>query len=87
MPVALKILLVLCCLWPTLSCAAENYGENPAALALVDELVEEENFDREQLLQVFAQAVKDEVRRRIASFACLDHRRHPAARMTFRQKI
>jgi membrane-bound lytic murein transglycosylase B len=52
----LKIVLVLCCLWSTLSCAADDYGANPAALALVDELVQEQGFDREQLVQVFASA-------------------------------
>ncbi|MEZ5569555.1 MAG: lytic murein transglycosylase B [Halioglobus sp.] len=53
---SLKCLLVFTFLWPTLSCAADNYGDNPAALALVDELVAEEGFDRAQLLSVFAEA-------------------------------
>ena len=56
----LKILLVLSCFWSTLSCAAENYGTNPAALALVDELVQEQGFDRETLMQVFTQAERQE---------------------------
>jgi membrane-bound lytic murein transglycosylase B len=60
MPVILKFVLLLCCLWSTLSCASENYGNNPAAQALVDELVSEEGFDREQLLRLFAQAERQE---------------------------
>ena len=60
MPVVLKFVLVLCCLWSTLSCASENYGNNPAAQAIVDELVAEEDFDREQLLQLFAQAERQD---------------------------
>ncbi len=52
----LKIALVFCCLWSTLSCAADDYGANPAALVLVDELVQEQGFEREQLVQVFASA-------------------------------
>jgi len=60
MSVRLKIALVFSCLWPALSCAADNYGVNPAAQAVVDELVREEGFDREQLQQVFAQAERQE---------------------------
>ena len=51
---ALKTTLALCCLWPMLSCAGDNYGSNPAALAVIDELVAEEGFDREALVTVFA---------------------------------
>ena len=60
MSVRLKIALVFSCLWTALSCAADNYGVNPAAQAVVDELVQEEGFDREQLQQVFAQAERQE---------------------------
>jgi hypothetical protein len=60
MLVRLKVLLVLSCLWTALSCAADNYGVNPAARVLVDELVAEEGFDREQLLKVFADAERKE---------------------------
>jgi membrane-bound lytic murein transglycosylase B len=56
MPVRLKIVLVLSCLWTALSCAADNYGVSPAARVVVDELVAEEDFNREALMQVFAQA-------------------------------
>jgi membrane-bound lytic murein transglycosylase B len=56
----LKVLVILSCLWTALSCAADNYGVDPAAHALVDQLVAEEGFDREQLLQVFAQAERKE---------------------------
>jgi len=60
MSVRFKIVLVIACLWTAQSCAADNYGVNPAAKAVVDELVQEEGFDREQLMQVFAQAEKQE---------------------------
>jgi len=67
MPLHLKILLVMTCLWPALSCAADNYGISPAARAVVDELVAEEGFNREALLQVFAQAQrKDSILEAIA---------------------
>lgn len=57
---SLKIALVICCLWPTLSCAQEHYGANPAAIAVMDQLVEEEGFDREELIAVFSDASKQE---------------------------
>jgi membrane-bound lytic murein transglycosylase B len=56
MPVRLKIILVVSCLWTALSCAADNYGVNPSAQVVIDELVAEEGFDREQLVEVFRQA-------------------------------
>lgn len=56
MPLHLKILLVLSCLWTASSCAADNYGVSPAARVVVDELVVEEGFNREALMQVFSQA-------------------------------
>lgn len=63
----LKILLLLSCLWTALSCAADNYGVNPSARVLIDELVAEEGFDREQLLKVFADAErKDSILEAIA---------------------
>tara|TARA_R110000823_G_scaffold119998_4_gene244272 strand:- start:12383 stop:13378 length:996 start_codon:yes stop_codon:yes gene_type:complete len=52
----LRFLLIFTFLWPTLSCAADNYGDSPAALAVIDELVAEEGFEREELLRVFSQA-------------------------------
>jgi membrane-bound lytic murein transglycosylase B len=61
-----KCLVIIACLWPTLSCAAEGdaqkngYADNPAALAVVDELVAEEGFDRDALLEVLAQARRRE---------------------------
>jgi membrane-bound lytic murein transglycosylase B len=60
MSLSLKFALVVACLWSALSCAADNYSLHPAALALVDELVEEQDFDREQLLLVFAAAQRQE---------------------------
>lgn len=56
----LKIALVVTCLWSACSCAADNYSVHPAALQLVDELVLEEGFDREELLLVFAGAQRQE---------------------------
>jgi membrane-bound lytic murein transglycosylase B len=67
MSVRLKIVIILSCLWPTLSCAADNYGVNPAAHAVVEELVVEEGFDRQELMRVFAQAQrKDSILEAIA---------------------
>lgn len=56
----LKVVLVASMLWPTLSCARDDYGANPAALALVDELVTEEGFEREALIAIMANARKQE---------------------------
>lgn len=67
MLVRLKIIFFLSCLWTTLSYAAENYEAHPAAIAMVDELVASENFDRQALLQLFAQAErKDSILKAIA---------------------
>ena len=67
MPLRLKIVLVVSCLWTALSCAADNYDINPAAQSMVDELVVEEGFDREQLMRIFAQAErKDSILNAIA---------------------
>ena len=60
MSVRLKIALVFSCLWTALSCAADNYAVHPSAQAVVDELVQEEGFDREELMQVFAQAERQD---------------------------
>jgi membrane-bound lytic murein transglycosylase B len=59
MPLRLVIFL-FSCLWATLSCAADTYESNPAALAIVDELVREEGFDRDELMRVFANAERQE---------------------------
>jgi len=67
MSLRLKITIILSCLWPTLSCAADNYGVNPAAHAVVDELVAGEGFDRQELMSIFAQAQrKDSILEAIA---------------------
>ena len=60
MSLRLKFFLVITLLWSSLSCAADNYSGNPAALALVDELVQEEGFEREALLAVFADASRQD---------------------------
>ena len=52
----LKVALVVSCLWPTLSCAEDNYGTNPAAIEVIDQLVEEEGFSREELVAVMSEA-------------------------------
>ena len=46
MSVLLKISLAIALAWSTFSFAQSNYAVNPATLALVDELVREEGFDR-----------------------------------------
>ena len=56
MSLHLKVLVVITCLWPTLSCAGDNYESHPATTAVIDELVVEEGFDRDELIQLFAQA-------------------------------
>jgi len=67
MPVRLKLILVLSCMWTALSCAADNYEANPAAHVVIEELVAQEGFDRNQLLQVFAEAErKDSILEAIA---------------------
>lgn len=62
MPVPLKIALAFSLIWST-SCLSEaNYAAHPAALALVDELVEEEGFDRAELVAIFAEVeTKDSI--------------------------
>lgn len=60
MSVRLKVAFVVTCLWSTLSCAADNYSAHPATIELVDELVAEQDFDREELLLVFAGAQRQE---------------------------
>jgi membrane-bound lytic murein transglycosylase B len=57
---ALKTTLALCCLWPMLSCAGDNYGTNPAALEVIDELVAEEGFERDALVAVFTDASRQD---------------------------
>ena len=42
MSLRLKIVLVVSCLWSAISCAGDNYAVHPAAIELVDELVQEE---------------------------------------------
>ncbi len=61
MSVVLKIGVSLVGIWSAFAVAgeltpsSENYGENPAALALIEELVQEEGFDRLELTTLFAQ--------------------------------
>ena len=56
MSACLRITLILTSLWANLSCAADTYEGNPAAAALIDEMVQSEGFDRQQLERVFAAA-------------------------------
>jgi len=60
MSVPLNIGLLFLCFWSALSLAEGNYAVNPATLALIDEMVEEQAFDREQLIAVFAAVEKKE---------------------------
>jgi membrane-bound lytic murein transglycosylase B len=63
----LKVALLFCCLWANLSCAADTYEGNPGASQLIDELVQDEGFKREDLEAVFAQAErKDSILEAIA---------------------
>ncbi len=57
-----KIGLLACLLWPTLSCAQnnENYGDNPAAAVVIDQLVEEEGFDRDELVAIMSDASRQD---------------------------
>ena len=44
MSLRLKVVLLCCCLWTNLSCAADTYENNPAANSLIEELVADEGF-------------------------------------------
>jgi len=62
MSALLKVGLTLFIYWSMTSLAQADYADNPAALALVDELVREQGFDRAELLAVFAQVeTKDSI--------------------------
>jgi len=67
MSVLLKTALAFILTWST-SCLSEaNYAVHPAALALVDELVEEEGFERAELVALFAQVeTKDSILKAMA---------------------
>ena len=56
----LILALYVALLWPAVACAEDNYATNPAASALIDELVEEQGFDRGELQQVFASAERQQ---------------------------
>lgn len=66
MSVVLKIGLVLVGMWSTFTVAGEvapsatNYAESPATLAVVEELVQEEGFDRAELITLFTQVERKE---------------------------
>ena len=65
MSLIIRTAVAALCLCATLSWAAASpaktgYAVNAAALAMVDELVAEEGFDREQLMHVFASAQRQE---------------------------
>ncbi len=55
MSVFLKAGLAIFFTWSAVSIAQPNYAVNPATLALVDELVEEEGFERADLVALFGQ--------------------------------
>jgi membrane-bound lytic murein transglycosylase B len=67
MKLRVKVVLVWCCLWANLSCAADTYEGNPLADQLIDELVTEEGFERAELERIFAAAErKDSILEAIA---------------------
>jgi membrane-bound lytic murein transglycosylase B len=67
MPELLKMTMALSSLWSALSFGGDNYAEHEAATALIDELVAEEGFEREELQQLFAEAErKDSILEAIA---------------------
>ena len=67
MPELLKMTLVFSSLWSALSFGGDNYSEHEAATALIDELVAQEGFEREELEQIFAEAErKDSILEAIA---------------------
>lgn len=57
MSLILKTGLAIILVWST-SSSAQNYAINPDTLALVEELVHEEEFDRTELLALFSQVEK-----------------------------
>ena len=59
-PTSLKLLAALAGLWSALAVAGPNYGDNPGAQAMIDELVADEGFDRATLQAVFDQAERQE---------------------------
>ncbi|MFT5710558.1 MAG: membrane-bound lytic murein transglycosylase B [Halioglobus sp.] len=66
MSIVLKVGLALMGIWSAFAVAVEltpsatNYAANPATLALVEELVQEEGFDRTELITLFAQVESKE---------------------------
>jgi membrane-bound lytic murein transglycosylase B len=52
----LKLALVLTVLWSAMACADPNYAGNASAGLVIEELVQEQGFDREELQAVFAAA-------------------------------
>ena len=60
MPVFTRLFAASCVLFTSLAVAAENYGDNELAQALIDEMVSEEGFDREALQAVFDSAERQE---------------------------
>ncbi len=60
MPVIPRLFAACCALFTSLAVAASNYGDNPLARELIDELVAEEDFDRATLEAVFADAERQE---------------------------
>ncbi|MBA6413212.1 lytic murein transglycosylase B [Parahaliea sp. F7430] len=56
----LRLALAAALLSPAVAMAATNYAAHPEALALIDELVTEQGYDRAQLQAVFANAERQE---------------------------
>ena len=60
MPVLSRLFVASCALFASIAVAEGNYGDNPLAQDLIDELVAEEGFDRQSLEAVFADAERQE---------------------------
>ena len=60
MPILIKFTVALLAMWSLLARAGDSYENNPLALALIDEMVQEEGFDRDELLTLFANAEKQQ---------------------------
>ena len=56
----LKVALILVCLCATNTLASENYADHPGAQAVIDELVQDQGFDRQQLQALFASAKRQD---------------------------
>ncbi|MFK8049540.1 MAG: lytic murein transglycosylase B [Halioglobus sp.] len=67
MAVFFKVVILATALWSTMACSDPNYADHPSAALLVEEMVSEHDFKREDLLAIFAAAQrKDSILKAIA---------------------